>query len=409
MDTALTLLWIKENLLAIIAVAITIVFVYSYIVEREHGIKLSRKYRDSLFEAQSQMLLNATTYILAGKKDLAIKEFLTAVDLNKDTIETYFTLGKLFRSNGQIDKAISIHRSVIARDSINESTRLAALKELAIDFDKGGFVDKAIDTYKDVLKINRDQYDVVLALCRIFEDTGDWDQAYKYRIMLSKLSHDNQAQTISHILVEKAKIAFDKGSYKEANEDLEDAFRFSPSVSAKILKLKLLMVQKVSSEYKELLQELIKEHPVFSTFIFSSLDSVKHHHPDADNYFESLKDLKSYFLTMNDKEINIDPSVVLTKVRLMKEESKPMEAYELLKSWSTDHNYSEVLQGELIRLLIDIDKKDEAVLQTKNYFKKVDSSFTRHYCSQCGFNADEIFWRCPQCHEWETIQFRWKV
>lgn len=409
MDAATTLLWVKENLLAIIAIAITIVFVYSYIVEREHGIRLSRKYRDSLFEAQSQMLLNATTHILAGNKDLAIKEFLTAVDLNKDTVETYFTLGKLFRSNGQIDQAISIHRSVIARDSINESTRLAALKELAIDFDRGGFVDKAIDTYKDVLKINRDQYDVVLSLCRIFEDTGDWDQAYKYRIMLSKLSHDNQAQTISHILVEKAKIAFDKGSYKEANEDLEDAFRFSPSVSAKILKLKLLMVQNNETEYKEVLKELIKEHPVFSTFIFSSLDGVKHHHPDADTYFESLKKIKSYFLDMEDKEINNDPSVVLTKVRLLKEQSRPMEAFELLNNWSNDHNYSDVLQGELIKLLIDIDKKEEAIGQMKNYFQRIDSSFTRHYCSQCGFNADEIFWRCPQCHEWETIQFRWKV
>ena len=83
---------------------------------------------------------------------MRLKNFLNAVDINRETIETYFALGGLFRSNGEIEKAISIHRSLIARENISESTRLRSLKELAIDFDKGGFIDKAIDTYKDVFK-----------------------------------------------------------------------------------------------------------------------------------------------------------------------------------------------------------------------------------------------------------------
>src|SRR5690606_7685982 len=164
------------------AVVITLIFIYHYIIEREHGVKLSKKYRDSIYEAQSRIFLNATQYLISGDKNLAIREFLNAVDLNRETIETYFALGGLFRSNGEIDKAISIHRSLIARENITESTRLRALKELAIDFDKGGFLDKAIETYKDVLKINRDQFEVIQALCRIYEDIEDWDQAYNYRI-----------------------------------------------------------------------------------------------------------------------------------------------------------------------------------------------------------------------------------
>ena len=39
----------------------------------------------------------------------------------------------------------TIH-SLIARENISESTRLQALKELALDFDKGGFIDRAIET-----------------------------------------------------------------------------------------------------------------------------------------------------------------------------------------------------------------------------------------------------------------------
>jgi lipopolysaccharide biosynthesis regulator YciM len=103
-------------------------------------------------------------------------------------------------------------------------TRVQALKELGVDFDKGGFVDKAIETYKDVLKVNRDQYEVIQALCRIYEDIEDWDQAYNYRIMLSKVGHENQAETISHILVQKAKIHFEKNATKKLKKTLKIRF-----------------------------------------------------------------------------------------------------------------------------------------------------------------------------------------
>jgi len=409
LDTVLILTFIKEHLLAVIAVIITIVFIYHYIIEKEHGVKLSKKYRDSIFEAQSKIFLNATQYLISGNKDLAIKEFLNAVDLNRETLDTYFALGGLFRSNGEIDKAISIHRSLIARENINESSRLRALKELAIDFDKGGFIDKAIETYKDVIKINRDQHEVIQALCRIYEDVGDWDLAYNYRIMLSKVGHENQSETISHILVEKAKFHFEKGDFKSCAEDLDDAFRFAPSVSAKILKLKLYIVQNKIEDGKGLLTELIKEHPMYASFIFVSLDEYTNEEGKED-FVMRLSELKHYFLDLRDMEMERSPSIVLSQIRLLKEEKRVQDAFEMLSKWMHNNpSQSDVLKVEYIKLLIEVNKQKEALDQTKTLLSSLHNSLTRHYCSQCGYDSDEIFWRCPQCHNWETIQFRWKV
>jgi lipopolysaccharide biosynthesis regulator YciM len=409
LDTVLILTFIKEHLLAVIAVIITIVFIYHYIIEKEHGVKLSKKYRDSIFEAQSKIFLNATQYLISGNKDLAIKEFLNAVDLNRETLDTYFALGGLFRSNGEIDKAISIHRSLIARENINESSRLRALKELAIDFDKGGFIDKAIETYKDVIKINRDQHEVIQALCRIYEDVGDWDLAYNYRIMLSKVGHENQSETISHILVEKAKFHFEKGDFKSCAEDLDDAFRFAPSVSAKILKLKLYIVQNKIEDGKGLLTELIKEHPMYASFIFVSLDEYTNEEGKED-FVKRLSELKHYFLDLRDMEMERSPSIVLSQIRLLKEEKRVQDAFEMLSKWMHNNpSQSDVLKVEYIKLLIEVNKQKEALDQTKTLLSSLHNSLTRHYCSQCGYDSDEIFWRCPQCHNWETIQFRWKV
>jgi lipopolysaccharide biosynthesis regulator YciM len=409
LDAVVFLTFIKEHLLAVLAIIITLVFIYHYIIEKEHGVKLSKKYRDSIFEAQSKIFLNATQYLISGNKDLAIKEFLNAVDLNRETIDTYFALGGLFRSNGEIDKAISIHRSLIARENINESTRLRALKELAIDFDKGGFLDKAIETYKDVLKINRDQDEVIRSLCRIYEDIGDWDQAYNYRIMLSKVGQDNQSETISHILVEKAKYHFEGSDYNACAEDLDDAFRFAPSVSAKILRLKLYLIQNKIEDANALLTELLKEHPMYTSFIFVSLDDTKNVE-EKDEYLKRLNELRKYFLGLNDPELKDSASVVLSQIRLLKSESRNQEAFELLRAWLEEFdNNSDVLKIEYIKLLIDTGNDGEALTETKNLLGTLHSSLTRHFCSQCGFNSDDIFWRCPQCHKWETIQFRWKV
>jgi len=401
--------WGKDNALTVVAVVITLVLIYHYVIERDKGVKLSKKYRNSIFEAQSRIFLNATQYLIEGNKDLAIKEFLNAVDLNRETIDTYFALGGLFRSNGEIEKAISIHRSLIARESISESTRLQALKELALDFDKGGFIDKAIETYKDVLKINRDQQDVIHSLCRIYEDIEDWDQAYNYRIMLSKVGQENQSETISHILVQKAKALFDKGQFKACAEELEDAFRFAPSVSAKILRLRLYLVLGNMENANGVLLELLKEHPMYATFIFVSLDQFNQTLPQKDEYKERLTQLKNYFLGLNDVDLMTSPSVVLSKIRLLKDLHKTGDAFNLLDEWMKNHGQSDVLKVEYIKILIEVGKNEEALQHTKSLLNNLHSSLTRHYCSQCGYNSDEIFWRCPQCHNWETIQFRWKV
>lgn len=407
----MSLIWIQDNLLAIVAVVITLVLIYHYLVEKDTGVKLSKRYRNSIYEAQSKVFLSATQYLISGNKDLAIKEFLNAVDINRETIETYFALGGLFRSNGEIEKAISIHRSLIARETISESHRLRALKELAVDFDKGGFIDKAIETYKDVLKINRDQYEVIQALCRIYEDIEDWDQAYNYRIMLSKVAHENQSETISHILVQKAKISFERGEFAKCSEDLEDAFRFAPSVSAKILKLKLYMANGELEESKQLLVELLKEHPMYSSFIFESLsEDFNAQEEIKERYQIRLKMLRDYFIDLEDNELKKTPSYILSKVRLLKDEGKSSSAHQILSEWVGENkNPSEVMRAEHIRLLIEVGKESEAVEHIRPLLDNLHHSLTKHFCKVCGYNSDNIFWRCPQCHTWETIQFRWKV
>ncbi|MCB9092272.1 MAG: hypothetical protein H6621_00955 [Halobacteriovoraceae bacterium] len=403
--------WVLDNLLAIFASVITLVLLYYYFIERGKGVKLSKKYRNSIFEVQSKIFLNATHYLISGDKDLAIKEFLNAVELNKETIDTYLTLGRLFRSNGEIEKAVSIHRSIIARDNISEATRLEALKELGKDFDKGGFLEKAIQTYRDVLQLNKEQVDVIKSLCRIYEDLEDWDEALKYRMMLSKLSSENQSETISHIYIEQAKNSFDKGEYAICWEKLEQAFRYAPSVSAKILQLKFYLVMGKMEDAKALMVEIINEHEMFVSFMFLSLQKFTGKDEDERlTYQERLNSLKDYFLKMESEDIEDKTAIFISKIQLLKDRDDKAEAYEYYKKWLTEHpGKNDVLKIEYIKLLISMGLKDEAIEETSHLLDKLQKASTRHYCVNCGYNSDDVFWRCPQCYEWETISFRLEV
>ena len=404
--------WIQGHILSIVSFGLAGILMFHYLIEKDTGFKLSKRYRNSIFETQSKSFMNAARYLVEGKRDMAIDEFANAIDINREAIEVYFALGSLYRLNGETEKAISIHRNLIARQNISESTRLNALKELAIDFDKGGFVDKAIETYKDVLKVNRDQYEVIQALCRIYENIQDWDQAYNYRVMMGKVGYESQAETISHILVQKAKVFFKNGEFTKCREDLEDAFRFAPSLSAKILQLRLSLVSGESALAQQQFFEIIKEHPEYTVFIFESFrEDFKSDSSVGKKYFGELGKLEMFFLEMEDEELSLFPSIVLAKVKIWKRERRLEKVYGIMNRFiqNTRSPISETLKIEYIRILINLDKKDQAIAQMRNLVENINKSLAKHYCRHCNYGSDEIFWRCPQCHSWETIQFRWKV
>jgi lipopolysaccharide biosynthesis regulator YciM len=400
---------LREHALSLAVILMTTILVYYYLLDRGQGIKLSQRYRKSIYELQSKLFLNASQYLISGQKDMAIQELMNAAEVSKETLETYFALGKLYRSNGEIDKATSIHRGLIARASISEASRLQALKELAVDYDAGGMVDKAIETYKDVLTLNREQTDVIKALCRIYEDIADWNEALNYRRMLSKMSSENQSDTISHILVEKSKELFSKHQIKEAMECLDEAFRFSPSVSARIQKIKISLFNGDFEQAQSDLLELLKEYPLYASFIFVAMDDVPSNDEFSSYRHRSLL-LKHFFLAVKDSEFMGDPSILLSKVRLLKSHDRKADALDLVEAWQKNAPLKgDAMKMEYIQLLIGEGRSEQALLETKKFLGALQGTSTRHYCAECGFNSDEVFWRCPQCHRWETIQFRWKI
>jgi predicted Zn-dependent protease len=73
------------------------------------------------------------------------------------------------------------------------------------------------------------------------------------------------------------------------------------------------------------------------------------------------------------------------KLDLLKSIQKVDNAYETLEKWLAKYpSHSEILKMEFIKLLIEVDKKEEALKNTHELLNTLHSSLTRHFCSHCG-------------------------
>ena len=95
--------------------------------------------------------MKGINYILSDKQDRAIEELIRAVAVDTETVETYIALGNLFRSKGEIDRAIRIRQSIILRPNLAEKIRIQALFDLGLDYQRGGFYERAIRTFEEVI------------------------------------------------------------------------------------------------------------------------------------------------------------------------------------------------------------------------------------------------------------------
>ena len=87
--------------------------------------------------------LQSMNYLLSEDHDKALDTFMSMVSVNQDTAETHIILGNLFRNRGEVDRAIRIHQNLIARPELKKEIRQECSIELAKDYLKSGFLDRA--------------------------------------------------------------------------------------------------------------------------------------------------------------------------------------------------------------------------------------------------------------------------
>ena len=109
-------------------------------------------------------------------------------------------LGNLYRSKGDIDRAIRIRQNIILRPNIAEQIKLRALFDLGLDYRKGGFLNRALDTFLKVAQRDSGNVQTYREIERIYEESKDWENAYRTRQKIAQLA-GGITSTFWHIIL----------------------------------------------------------------------------------------------------------------------------------------------------------------------------------------------------------------
>ena len=95
-------------------------------------------------------------FLVSNQIDLAIEELSNAAGLDADALEVHMILGNLYREKGQVARAIQVHQALLQRTGLSTIEHAYVLLCLGLDFKRGGFVDRALETFNEVLRLDFD-------------------------------------------------------------------------------------------------------------------------------------------------------------------------------------------------------------------------------------------------------------
>src|SRR5260221_4794924 len=139
-------------------------------------------------------------FLVANQIDLAIEELSRAASLDADALEVHMILGNLYREKGQVGKAITVHQSLLQRPKLTRLEHAHVLLCLGLDYKRGGFVDRALEAFNEVLKLDPKNEYALVNLQKLHEEQHQWTEAYDTRRRLSKLAVSDEPSQNQAIL-----------------------------------------------------------------------------------------------------------------------------------------------------------------------------------------------------------------
>jgi len=335
-------------------------------------------------------------YILSNEPDQAIEQFTKSVQINSDTIETYVALGNLYRSKGDIERAIRIRRGIILRPNLDEKIRLRALFDLGLDYRKGGFLNRALSAFQEVLESDPNNVEALEQIERIYEDVHDWEEAFRTRKAISKLTNGDHRHILAHHQTELGKNQEKNGDIARAEKSYKKALSIFDRCVDAYLHLGDLYFDR--QEHKKALSRWKRVVDVAPQFSFLAYERMERAHARMKN----LKGVEEYLLESARKNSDGFTRLALARYLYNKGEidsalDQLNQALTLIPSFLDARRF----MGEL---LLKEGRKEEALRAYGDFLQELDFPYSEFQCTNCGYRPDKLAWKCPQCLKWDSIQ-----
>lgn len=336
-------------------------------------------------------------FLLNEETDKAIESFIKALEVDNDTVELHLALGGLFRRKGQVDRATRLHQNLIARPNLTERQRFEAIYELAQDYYKVGWLDRAEGLF-DELKASETFHSAAInGLCAVYQQEKEWQQAIDILNEHRRSERPQYLKQISHYYCELAEIAIENLDFDMAHKYLIKSANEVNSNSRTVLLRGELAYQQ--GEYRQAIeywkqlhnsasgaQQLVAGKLIKSFQEVGDLDGLTKHLNSTAAIPKHGQDFRAWYDALVSVFGEANAEVHILK-RVESEGLSGPVANHLHHAVNADMVSEPSMSGLLKELL-----------------NRAKSRKIEYTCSGCGFDTKSLYWYCQNCGEWESFR-----
>lgn len=337
-------------------------------------------------------------FLLLNQQDKAVDLFLDMLKEDTSTVEAHLTLGNLFRSRGEVDRAIRIHQSLMESASLTYEQRLLAIQQLGRDYMAAGLYDRAEDMFTQLVDETDFRIGALQQLLLIYQATSDWQKAIEIAERLVKLGNDKQRTEIAHFYCELALQLMGSDDLDRAMTLLKKGAAADKSCARVSIMMGRIFMAK--GEYAKAVQTLQRVIDQDSELVSETLEMLQIcfqqlNNPDEWEVFlkrcvEENTGAVAELMLASILEQNKGAETAHIYINRQLQRHPTMRVFHRLM----DYHLQEAEEGRAKESLIVLRDMVGEQVRTK----------PRYRCQKCGFTAFTMYWHCPSCRAWSTVK-----
>ena len=349
---------------------------------------------------QSPHYILGLNFLVANQIDLAIDALTRAASVDPDALEVHMILGNLYREKGQVGKAITAHQSLLQRARLSKIEHAYVLLCLGLDYKRGGFVDRALEAFKEVLRLDPKNEYALLNLQKLHEEQHEWSEAYDTRQRLSKLADIDarpHSQAILAFLENEIGLeAKRRKDYREATRRFNSAIDLDARAVPAYLNLGDVCVAEGNErEAAAIWEKVVEVAPDRAYLAFDRLEALAVRTGNPDRFPRLCRRLI--------EENPQDWRARLALSRHLAGSGQPREALDLLFAALVQNPHALSIHQAIWRALGQLHHPPSLVDRYGELTQHAVFYLDPHICMRCRYRSTELLWQCPHCHDWNTF------
>ncbi len=339
-------------------------------------------------------------FLVSNQIDLAIEELTRAASVDAEALEVHMILGNLYREKGQVGKAITVHQTLLQRSKLSRLEHAYVLLCLGLDYKRGGFVDRALEAFNEVLRLDPKNEYALVNLQKLHEEQHQWLEAYDTRQKLATLSAIDskpQSQAILAFLENEIGLeAVRRKDYTEASRRFQSAIELDARAVPAYLNLgDVRITQNRDKEAAAIWEKLVQVAPDRAYLAFDRLEALAVRAQAPDRFTRLCRKLIED--TPQDWRARLALSRHLTAI------GQPQEALELLFAALVQNPHALGIHQAIWRALGLLRHPTALVDRYGELTEHAVFYLDPHICMRCRYRSTELLWQCPHCHDWNTF------